>query len=1067
MSEKSNDIHGSIAWMTRNPVTANLFMLVLLIGGLMTARKIKKELFPDFDLDRVSIVVYYPGASPEEVERGIILAVEERIRGLDGVKEITSKASEGSASVVAELLEDVDGQKVYQEIQQEVDRITTFPEDVEEPIISLATRRRGVLDIALYGDVPEHILREQAEIMRDRFLASGDITQVELSGIRDFEVGIYISRDTLRKYGLTLNEVARRIDELALELPGGVIKTEAGEILLRMKERREYGGEFASLPIITRNDGTIVRLDDIAEIRDGFDEDADRFASWNGKPAVMINIYRVGNQTPIGVAKAGRELIGEFNKEMPPGIKLAIRRDRSKIYEQRINLLKRNGIIGIILVMVVLGLFLEARLAFWVMMGVPISFLGGMILLPYTGSSINLISMFAFLIALGIVVDDAIIVGENVYEHRQRGDSFLDAAIQGTREVSVPVTFSVLTNMVTFLPLMFLPGFIGKIWFVIPVVVNLVFFFSLMECIFILPAHLAHAKPGESRFPPLRWLHSVQQPFSHFFMRKVRTVYGPILDLCLQNRYIVVSIGLAVLLITLGYVRSQRIGMVPMMTSESDWATVTAVLPYGSPVEKTFAMRDRLIQAAERVGDRIDDAEGDTEYVRGVYADVGASFRGLSGSHTVEVRAYLCSSETRADLKFSTVDFTRAWRKEAGQLVGLETILFRADQGGPGSGPSLSIKLSHSDSDTLDKASSDLAEALGEFSIVSDIDDGFSPGKQQLDFKMRPEGLALGLTARDVARQVRDAFYGAEAMRLQRGRNEVKIKVKLPPEERLSEYDLDELLIRTPTGAAVPLRDVATVERGRAYTSIDREDGKRSVTVTANVTPRSQSENVLSDLLARVIPELKSRYPGLSQGFSGRQKDFREGMSALFWGFVVAIIAVYALLAIPFGSYTQPLIIMTCIPFGIVGAVIAHVVMGYPLSLMSMMGIVALSGVVVNDSLILIDFANGERKRGANSHDAVCNAGVRRFRPILLTTLTTFFGLAPMIFETSRQARFMIPMAISLGFGILFSTLITLMLVPCLYLIIDDFHGLGNLLLGHRPKETHAKSDGKARAGQS
>ena len=1061
MSDSKPETRGYIAWMARNPVTANLVMLMLLIGGVITAGRIKKQVFPDFDMDRVSIVVAYPGASPEEVERGIVLAVEENVRGLEGVKEVRSTASEGRASIDVELFEDVDSQKVYQEIRQEVDRITTLPEDAEEPVVRLATHRHGVLDIALYGDVPERILREQAEIARDRFLASEQITQVELSGIRGLEISLFISRDTLKKYNLTLGGVAAKINALALELPGGGIKTEAGEILLRMKERRDYGEQFASLPIVTENDGTVVLLRDVAEIDDGFDEDAERFASWNGKPAVMIDIYRIGDQTPISVSEAGQEVIEELNHELPPGLELAVRRDRSDIYRQRINLLKKNGIIGITLVMIVLGLFLEARLAFWVMMGIPISFLGGMILLPYTGTSINLISMFAFLISLGIVVDDAIVVGENVYEHRQRGDSFLYAAIKGTKEVCVPVTFSVLTNMVTFLPLMFLPGFIGKIWFFIPVVVNLVFFFSLMECLFILPAHLGHAKPGTSRFAPLRWLHGVQQPFSRFFMRKVRTVYGPVLETCLRNRYIVVAIGIAVLVTTVGYVRSQRIGVVPMMAAESDWSAVIAVLPYGSPVEKTFIVRDRLVKAAERVADRVDDANEGVEFMRGVYADVGGGMRGrISGSHTVQVRAYLCSSKERARLKYSTVDFTRDWRKEAGDMVGLEAIRFQADQGGPGSGPSLSIKLLHSDSGTLDKAGEALAEALAEFPIVSDIDDGASPGKQQLNYRMRPEGLALGITSRDVARQVRNAFYGAEAMRQQRGRNEVKIKTRLPRNERLSEHDLDELLIRTPAGVNVPLRDVARVERGRAYTRISREDGKRTVVVTANVTPRSQSENILSDVLGNVIPELRSRFPGLDQGFSGRQEDLREGMSALLFGFCGAIVAVYALLAVPFRSYTQPLIIMTCIPFGIVGAVLAHVVMGYPLSLMSMMGIVALSGVVVNDSLILIDFANGERKHGASSHDAVCTAGIRRFRPILLTTLTTFFGLSPMIFETSRQAKFMIPMAISLGFGILFSTVITLLLVPCLYLIIDDFQGLGNLLLGRRP-ETGRPRPGK------
>jgi multidrug efflux pump subunit AcrB len=472
------------------------------------------------------------------------------------------------------------------------------------------------------------------------------------------------------------------------------------------------------------------------------------------------------------------------------------------------------------------------------------------------------------------------------------------------------------------------------------------------------------------------------------------------------------------------------------------------VLPYGSPVERTMAVRDKLIAAAQRVAA----AHGGDKLMRGVYAKVGERYRDLAGGHVVQVRAYLTDPDVRP---IPTTKFTDLWRQETGQLAGLETMLFEADRGGPGSGASLSMELYHSDSDTLKKASAELAGKLAEFANVSDVDDGFSEGKPQLDFKMLPEGLALGLTSSNVARQVRNAFYGAEALRQQRGRDEVKVKVRLPKDQRLSEHDLDKFLVRTPQGTEVPLRDVAVATRGRAYTSIDRKNGQRSVEVTANVTPRSDSENVLGDVLQKILPGLKEKYPGLAQGFAGRQKDLREGMSSLALGFMVAIFAVYALLAIPFRSYAQPLIIMVCIPFGIVGAVIAHVVMGYPLSLMSMMGIVALSGVVVNDSLVLIDFANSERKRGLDLHDAVTSAGIRRFRPILLTTLTTFFGLAPMIFEKSRQARFMVPMAISLGFGILFSTVITLVLVPSLYLIIEDVQHLFRHVMGHAPQSHH------------
>ena len=1056
MNETHTKPNGFIGWMASNPVTANLIMLVLLVGGLIAAFRIKQEVFPDFDLDMVAVSVSYPGASPEEVERGIILSIEEGIRGLEGVDEVTSRATEGSGSVTAELMEDVDPQKVYQDIQQEVARITTFPEDAEEPVVALASRKREVLNTALHGEVSETVLREQAERLRERFLLDPDITQIKLSGIRDYEIAIFVPRENLAKYNTTLAAIAQTIDDLALELPGGGIRTKGGEILLRMSERRDYGAQFADLPVVTANDGTVVHLGDIATITEGFDEDSEMFAFYEGERAVLIDLYRVGDQTPLSVASAGRKLIDQFNAELPEHLQLTVLNDQSEIYSQRLRLLLKNGAIGLALVMLVLGLFLEAKLAFWVMMGIPVSFLGGLAVLPYTGASINLITMFAFLIALGIVVDDAIVVGENVHEHRQRGEPFLQAAVLGTREVAVPVTFSVLTNVVTFLPLMFLPGAIGKIWFFIPVVVNLVFLISLFECVFILPAHLGHGSPAPSRFPPARWLHSGQQRFGRGFMRLVRGAYQPLLSFCLRHRYAVVAVGVSLLVVTVGYVQSRRIGMVHMMTAEADHANVTAVLPYGSPIAQTLAVREELEAAARRVAEDL----GDANVLAGVYTEIGGSHRGTSGGHVLEVRAYLVSAEERDRLGVSTTEFTRRWRQEVGDLVGLDTIQFQADSGGPGSGASLSLQLAHSNSETLQQASTALGEALAEFPVVSDIDNGVTEGKTQLDFRMRPEGVALGLTAADVARQVRNAFYGVEAIRQQRGRNEIKVKVRLPQEERVSEFDLDQLRIRTPAGADVPLRDVAVPTRGRAYTSIDRKNGQRTVEITANVTPRSDSENILADVLADTVPDLQERFPGLGTGFAGRQEDLREGMSSLVLGFIIAILGVYVLLAIPFQSYTQPLIIMVCIPFGIVGAVIAHVVMGYPLSLMSMMGIVALSGVVVNDSLVLIDFANGERQRGSSAREAIVAAGIRRFRPILLTTLTTFFGLAPMIFETSRQAKFMIPMAISLGFGILFATVITLILVPALYLIVDEAGDLVRAMLGRSATPPDRQSAG-------
>ncbi|MDD2598144.1 MAG: efflux RND transporter permease subunit [Kiritimatiellae bacterium] len=1033
---------GPIAWMARNSVASSLMMVVLIVGGLFTGVTIKKEVFPDFELDFVTVSIAYPGASPEEVERGIVMVVEENLRGLEGVKEVTSRAQEGRASIIAEVLEGADRQKVYQDVQQEVSRITTFPEDAERPVVALSDRMRDVIDFVLYGDVPEEVMAEQAEIIRDRLLEHPGITQVSITGIRPYQITISPSQNTLRAHGLTLKDVAQRVNALAVELPGGGIKTTSGEILLRMDERHDYGNQFANLPVITTADGSLVRLRDIAEIKDGFDEESENFVNWNGKRAIKMDVYRVGDQTPLDVVAAVREVLGEVQGELPQGLKIQERRNRAKVYEQRFNLLMKNGAIGLVLVLLILGVFLEPRLAFWVMMGVPISFLGGLLVLPLFGVSFNVISMFAFLIALGIVVDDAIVVGENVFEHRQAGGDPLVSSILGTREVMMPVTFSALTNIVTFLPMLFLPGFIGKIWFVIPIVVNLVFLISLIECVFVLPSQLGGLKL-ETNFAIARAYRKFQSGFNRLFFGFVNRIYQPLLRIAVDWRYLVLASGLLLLIGTVAYVKSGRIGIVPMMSVDADYSAATAVLPYGAPVESTFKVRDRLIKSAEKIVAE----NGGTNLSFGVYADVGRSFNGVSGSHVVMVETYLTDPDVRP---ISTPEFTELWKKEFGAVAGIETLLFEHNRGGPGGGSSLSIGLSHHDIDMLEAAASELAGKLAEFPIVSDIDDGYADGKPQFNFKMLPEGLALGLTAADVARQVRYSFYGAEAFRQQRGRNEIKVMVRLPESERRSEYDLQNLLIRTPAGTDVPLRDVASATRGRAYTSINRLDGRRLLTVTANVNPRSESEHILGLMLKDVLPELKQKYPGLSQVFRGSQKDMREGLASLLKGFIAALLVVYALLAIPFRSYTQPLIIMACIPFGIVGAVLAHVMLGYPLSMISLMGIVALGGVVVNDSLVLVDYANNEVKRGVGMRESILNAGVRRFRPVLLTTLTTFLGLAPMIFETSRQARFMIPMAISLGFGILFATFITLFLVPALYVMVEDLHKAWGKIYGSK-----------------
>jgi len=1036
---------GPIAWMAGNSVAANLLMVVLLVGGAFYCMRIKQEFFPDFDMDVVSVTVPYPGASPEEVEQGIVLAVEEAVRGLDGVDEVSSSSREGVGVVNINILAGADNQKVTQDIKQEVDRITTFPEDSEEHQVVLVSRRREVISLVIYGDHSESVLRELAEQMRTNLMRSPEITQVELAAVRPLEISIEISQDNLRAYNLTLEEVAAKMRGASVELPGGGIKTGSGEILLRMKERRDYGREFAEIPILSGSDGTEVLLGDIATIVDGF-EDTDQYATFNGKRAVMVKVYRVGKQTPITVADAVRKQLKEMENDLPPGVGVAIQSDYSRMFRQRISLLLRNGRIGLILVFVLLAIFLESRLAFWVTMGIPISFLGSFLLLPLMGVTLNMVSLFAFLIALGIVVDDAIVVGENIYRYHQEGLPFLEAAKRGAREVAMPVTFSILTNIAAFMPLFFIPGIMGKVFYSIPAVVVLVFLISLIESLFVLPAHLGHQREKRKRL--LGWLHTYQRRFSDWFSRCIKNLYGPFLDKVLHYRFLTLSIGITILALTVGYVASGRMGMEMFPKVESDFAVTTVVLPYGTSVAITDKVQQRLVKAAAEVARE----NGGDKLVDGIFAHIGGGSSGghfgggsSGGGHTAEVTVYLTPPTERP---ISTSEFVKLWRKRAGAIPGLESISFQADRGGPGSGAALTVELRHADINILEQASGDLAASLSLFAKVKDVDDGFSPGKQQFDFKIRPAGLSLGLTAMNIARQVRSSFYGAEVLRQQRGRNEIKVMVRLPKAERISEYDLEELLIRTPKGGEIPLREAAELTRGRAYTVINRREGQRTVTVTADVAPRSDAGQVLEVLKEQALPDLMRKYPGLQYGFEGRQADMAESISSLGQGFMFAMIVVYALLAIPLKSYIQPGIIMMAIPFGVVGAVFGHLIMGYSLSVMSMMGIVALSGVVINDSLILIEFANREQERGLSAHDAICSAGIRRFRPIMLTTLTTFGGLAPMIFETSRQARFLIPMALSLGYGILFATMITLMLVPCLFLTIADIR--------HFLKQAHA-----------
>ena len=1021
---------GPIVWMAAHPVAANLLMLVFLFGGYFLFTQTTKQIFPVFTLDSVTVTMGYPGASPAEVEQGISLALENAVRDVDGVGEITSQAREGMANLTAEVLDPDEAMRISQDIKTAVDRITTFPVQAEDLTVAITSRRIEVMELALYGDVDDHTLRAAGDLLTSQLETNSAIGPVELTGVRDMEIHIEVSQDNLRRYGLSLPQIATKIRVIALELGGGRLKTGGGEILVRMSERRDTAAEFRNVPIVTLANGSQVLLGDIAHISEGF-EDTNTGARFNNKPAVKINVFRIGEQTPSGVAQAVYAELEQLGSLLPAELQIGIVDDDSVLFEQRAEMLVKNGLWGLLLVVIFLALFLDFRLAFWVSMGIPISFMGAFLLFPMTDFNINVVSMFAFIIAIGIVVDDAVVSGENIHHYRQLGYSPLKAAVTGAREIATPITVSVITNMVAFVPLLFIPGFMGKLFNIIPIVVMAAFFISLIESLFILPAHLTYPpSTGEPRglFGKLlaaltRW----QRKFNRRFDAFVANGYGPFLQRAIRQRYLTLALFVAGLLLFGGFAASGRMGMELFPRIESDYAFASATLKVGAPDEQVAAVEKKLVARAQQVIDE----NGGQQLASGIYS--------ITRPNYVEVRAFLTAADERP---ISTAEFTRIWREQTGDIPGLEVLNFLSNRGGPGSGAALTIELAHTNTEVLDEAALRLAAVLGEFDVTRDIDDGSAQGKKQYEFKMTPLGYTLGMTTLDVARQVRAAFYGSEVFKQQRGRDEVRVLVRLPEAERNSEYYLKNLMLRAPNGAEVLLRDAVKMQPGRAYTTINRRDGRRVISVRADVVPPSQANRVVEALKQSTLPDLVQRHAGLSYSFEGHQAAIRDSVSSLLWGLAAVLFVIYVLLAVLFGSYAQPFMVLIAIPFSAVGAVIGHLVMGYSLSVMSLFGMMALAGVVVNDSLLLIEFANRNLANSEGMLKAVTSAGKQRFRPILLTTLTTFLGLAPMIFETSRQARFMIPMALSLGFGILLATLVTLVLIPALYMIIEDLKKL-------------------------
>ncbi|MGO3699564.1 MULTISPECIES: efflux RND transporter permease subunit [Halomonas] len=1012
---------GPLAWMIDHGVAPNLLMLLFIVGGLMASLAIKKEVFPEFEIEIVQVSISYPGATPEDVEQSLLLPVEAAVSNVEGIDELTSSAGEGSGMVSATLIDGVDVMRVYQDIQQAVNAITTLPSAADPPRFTLAGGSRSVVSLQVYGSVGLAALHDAAEDVRAELQAAEGISRAELSGNREREIQIHLDEEAIERYGLDHQQLASRIGAEALDLASGQLTTAEGEWLVRYQGRRNSAAEFADLPILTTAQGTPILLGDIARVSNGFAE-TDREEFYNGEPGLSVNIYQIGHQTPTSISEAVYGELERLRAGLPPGVSLDVARDSSEIYEDRLSLLLKNAWMGLALVMVLMALFLEARLAFWVTLGIPTAFLGAMLFLPWIGVSLNMMSMFAFIIALGIVVDDAIMVGENIYSYREEGYSLRDAAVKGAGEIAVPLTFAILSNIVAFLPLLFLPGFLGMLFATLPVVVVTVFLISWAEALFILPSHLAHSrKPRETPAwqRPLEALRQRLQGGLHHFTYHQ---FEPFLQRALNQRLLSVSIGVAVLVVVLAWSMSGRLGFSLMPRAESDQVQATVTLPIGTNISVSRELSQQLLDAAQQLSEREETL-------------AFSSTRSRLDGEELQVRLDIASSSLDA---WPPSRIAGEWRELAGDLIGAQSVRFESDFGGPGSGAALSLRLSHPDTQVLEAAAARLAEVLGEYELT-DIDSGIGDGKPQLEMRLSAEGRALGLTGSDLAQALRGPLQGATAVEQFVGRSEISVEVRLPETDRASLNELYRMPVRTPDGLSVPLSRVADITLSQASSSLQRIDGRRIITVTADSEGDQTINQVLATLQEDVFPTLTNSWPGLEVSLGGRQQDTADNLAALRTAMWLMLAALYALLAIPFRSYLQPLLVLAAIPFGVVGAVVGHMIMGFGLSIISLLGMLALSGVVINDALVLIDYANRKRREGVAPRAAIVAAATRRLRPIMMTTLTTFLGLAPMILETSRQARFMIPMAISLGFGMIFATVILLILVPCLYLGLENW----------------------------
>ena len=1046
-----------VNWTVRNmPAMNTLVMAILLIGGLAFAT-MRRETFPEFELEIVLVAVPYPGATPDEVEEGICQKIEEACRSVAGIKKLTSVAQEGMGYCVFELNENVkDTLKVLGEIRSEVERIPSLPELAEDPKVEQVTLRTPAIKVGVLAplaadggeEVSEAGLRDVAEQVRDDLLSLPAVSAANLIGARDFEIDIEIREETLRKYGLSLQKVADIVRRENLELPGGTIRSQGGEILLRGKNKRYIGQDIAKLPLVTLPDGLVLTVGDLGTVRDDF-ADVAATNRINGRKGMVVSIDRSSGEDLLAMVAAVRGYTEKVR--LPQGYELAVWADQSIDVRDRLEMLVSNGLQGLVIVFVMLALFLDLKTAFWVASGIPFAMLGTGMLMYLTDQTLNMLSMFAFLMAIGIVVDDAIVVSDNVDRHRRMGKGRERAAIDGTVEVIPSVISSVLTTVITFLPLCFVSGVMGKFIAVMPFAFITALLMSLAESTLVLPGHLAHEKnlvftilgfflrPLKPLMPLVTWAQRTCDRSLKWF---VRTIYAPTLDLALDNRLSVLAIAMGLLLLAVGLVRSgvTPFSLFPKVDANRLMAKVS--FPDGTPASVTEEATARIEQAAFDVARRLaPEGQPIVELVNRsvgsvtMAGEVGPGAR-ASGSHVGGVSVELVDGEKR---NVTSEEFISEWRKAAGEFPGIDSLVYGSENMGPGGKPIDFKLLAPSEPEgvrQLEAAVERCKEWLRQYPGVIDIDDDSRPGKWEYQVKIKPRAEAMGVSLSDLAATIRASFYGEEVMRLQRGRHEVKLMVRYPSDERRSFAALDDIRVTGPDGVKRPVGELADVKVVRGYSEINRLGQKRSISVIADIDVAKSSltsTQVTADIEKRLMPDLLREFPLVRVRWEGEQEQTRESLRSLGVGFVVALFAMFVLLTMEFKSYFQPLIILAAIPVGCAGAVFGHALMGMPLTLFTMFGLVALAGVVVNDSIVLVDFINARVREGHPLRRALREAGCVRFRPVFLTSITTIGGLLPLLLEKSFQAQFLIPMATALAFGLALTTLLVLILVPVMY----------------------------------